>query len=125
MGVGAVLLAAGSGNRGPPEFGPTDWLIVTWLAVANTALAFWLWNRTLRRLTAVESGVVNNTMLVQVSVLAWAFLGEDLSLTEVFGLVLAALGTLLVQLRTPPRADGAARKERPGSPEGGDEGPPR
>lgn len=104
MGVGsAVLLAAGLGTRGLPALGPTAWLIVAWLAVANTAFAFWLWNRTLRTLTAVESGVVNNTMLVQVSMLAWAFLGEGLSARGVFGLVVAALGTLLVQLRRPPR----------------------
>jgi drug/metabolite transporter (DMT)-like permease len=75
---------------------------VAWLAVVNTAFAFVLWNHTLRRLTAVESSVANNTMLVQISILAWVFLGENLSAREILGLVLAALGTLLVQLRRPP-----------------------
>lgn len=103
MGVGAsALLAAGLGAQGLPVLGPTAWLIVAWLAVVNTAFAFVLWNHTLRRLTAVESSVANNTMLVQISILAWVFLGENLSAREILGLVLAALGTLLVQLRRPP-----------------------
>jgi len=102
MGVGsAVLLAAGLGAQGLPTLGLSEWLIVAWLAVVNTAFAFVLWNRTLRRLTAVESSVANQTMLVQVSILAWVFLGESLSAQGIFGLVLAVLGTLLVQLRGP------------------------
>ena len=116
MGVGsAVLLAAGVGAQGLPALGPAAWLIVAWLAVVNTAFAFVLWNRTLRRLTAVESSVANNTMFVQISILAWVFLGESLSAREVLGLVLAALGTLLVQLRRPP--SGARPLEQEESPE--------
>ena len=74
------------------------WLVVAWLAVANTAFAFTLWNRTLRTLTAVESSVINNTMLVQIALLAWVFLGEGLSGREAMGMVWVGLGALLVQL---------------------------
>ena len=46
------------------------------VAVVNTAFAFTVWNHTLRTLTAVESSVMNNTMLIQVAVLAWLILDE-------------------------------------------------
>ena len=103
MGVGsALLLATGLAAQGLPPLTSADWPVVAWLAVVNTAFAFVLWNRTLRRLTAVESSVTNNTMLVQISILAWVFLGEDLSARGIVGLVLATVGALIVQLRALP-----------------------
>jgi drug/metabolite transporter (DMT)-like permease len=47
----------------------------------------------------MESSVINNTMLFQIAVLAWVFLGEKLGWQEVLGIILAALGTLAVQMR--------------------------
>ncbi len=47
----------------------------------------------------MESSVLNNTMLIQVAVLAWVFLGEALSARQIGGVVLAGLGALLVQIR--------------------------
>ena len=70
--------------------------------MVNTALAFTLWNDTLRVLSAMESSIINNTMLFQIALLAWLFLGEPLTWHVVLGMVLAALGTLLVQLRQRP-----------------------
>lgn len=100
MGVGAIsLLGIGLAIQGFPPISPTGWAIIVWLAVVNTALAFTLWNRTLRILSAVESSIINNTMLVQISVLAWLFLGERLTLYNVAGLVLATVGVLMVQLQ--------------------------
>ncbi|HUG55595.1 MAG TPA: DMT family transporter, partial [Candidatus Limnocylindrales bacterium] len=56
MGLGALLLlGAGAATAGVPQLTERAWLIVGWLAVANTAFAFTLWNHTLRTLTAVES----------------------------------------------------------------------
>ena len=37
-------------------------------------------------------------MLIQIAVLAWLFLGESLGIRQVGGLLLATIGTLLVQL---------------------------
>lgn len=99
MGIGAsALLVSGTVLQGMPSIPLSAWLIVVWLAVVNTALAFTLWNLTQRTLSAVESSVVNNTMLIQVAILAWIFLGEQLGLKEIAGLTVAALGVLLVQL---------------------------
>jgi drug/metabolite transporter (DMT)-like permease len=100
MGVGAlVLLTTGVAIQGLPPLSVQHWLIIGWLAVVNTAFAFTLWNRTLRTLTAVESSIINSTMLAQIAVLAWLFLGESLTWQRAVGLVLAGLGTVLVQLR--------------------------
>ena len=74
-------------------------LIIIWLALVNSALAFSLWNHTLRTLSAMESSIINNTMLFQIAILAWLFLGENLSNFQLLGMVLAGLGTLLVQIR--------------------------
>ena len=100
MGVGALsLLGIGLAVHGLPPISPTGWVIVVWLAVVNTALAFTLWNRSLRELSAVESSIINNTMLVQIAVLAWLFLGERLAWRDVAGLVLATVGIVIAQLR--------------------------
>jgi len=100
MGIGAaLLLLAGVTLQGLPPLEPWHWAMVAWLAAVNTAFAFTLWNHTLKRLSAMESSVVNNTMLIQIALLAWVFLGEGLGGFEVAGLALAAAGALLVQLR--------------------------
>ncbi|HEX6384939.1 MAG TPA: DMT family transporter [Anaerolineae bacterium] len=100
MGIGAtLLLAAGLAVQGLPALDWQSWLIILWLAVVNTAFAFTLWNVTLRTLSAMESSVINNTMSIQIPILAVIFLGERPTGREVLGLVLAALGILLVQLR--------------------------
>jgi drug/metabolite transporter (DMT)-like permease len=101
MGTGAVvLLAGGIAVQGLPPLTLTHWAIILWMAVVNTAFAFTLWNRTLQTLSAMESSIINNTMLFQIAVLAWLFLDEPLGWRQVLGMVLAALGTLLVQLRS-------------------------
>ena len=101
----AMLLVMGLALEAPPTLDLRGWSIILWLAVVNTALAFTLWNGTLRVLTAVESSVINGTMLIWIPILAAAFLGEHLTLKEAVGLVLVAAGTLLVQMRGPIRAE--------------------
>ena len=99
MGVGAVLLLiAGLGTQGLPEMGWPSWAIIGWLAVVNTAVAFTLWNHSLRTLAAMESSIINNTMAVQIPILAVIFLGERLDGRQVTGLVVAVVGAFLVQL---------------------------
>jgi drug/metabolite transporter (DMT)-like permease len=101
MGVGSVgLLTIGLSTQGLPSLDRGNWSIIIWLAVVNTAFAFTLWNHTQRRLTAVESSIINNTMTVQIAVLAWLFLGETLDAKGLWGLSLAVVGALLVQLPT-------------------------
>jgi drug/metabolite transporter (DMT)-like permease len=101
MGIGAtVLLVSGIVVQGLPRLTLANWAIIVWLAVVNSALAYTLWNHTLRTLSAMESSIINNTMLFQIAALAWVLLGEQLTWREVMGMVLAALGTLVVQICT-------------------------
>jgi drug/metabolite transporter (DMT)-like permease len=100
MGIGSgLLLAVAVVHDGIPRLTPSSWLVVLWLAVINTALAFTVWNHTMRRLSAMESSLINNTMLVHVAVLAWIFLGERPNARAMLGLVLVAGGVVLVQRR--------------------------
>jgi len=100
MGIGAVLLLVGGLlSGGVPRLALSNWGIIGWLAAVNTAFAFTLWNHSLRALTATESSVVNNTMLIQIAILAWIFLGESPSSVQILGLALVASGAWLVQRR--------------------------
>ena len=100
MGIGSViLLISGIVIQGFPLISTQNIIYLLWLAVINTALAFTIWNYTLRTLSAMESSIINGTMLIQIAVLAWIFLGEAITLQEGIGMLIAALGALLVQLK--------------------------
>lgn len=100
MGVGSiVLLAVGIIVQGLPMISTQNLLYLLWLAVINTAVAFVIWNYTLSTLTAMESSIINGTMLIQIAILAWIFLGEGITLQEIIGMALAAAGAVMVQLR--------------------------
>ncbi|MDY7100187.1 MAG: DMT family transporter [Actinomycetota bacterium] len=117
MTVGAViLLGVGLAVEGVPSLSVRAWAIVGWLAVVNTAVANTLWNRSLRHLTAVQSAAVNNTMLIQIAVLAWVFLDEALGPLQVAGIVCVSAGVAVVQL---------AGSRRPVAPAPGRSGPQR
>lgn len=96
MSVGApLLLAAGLILEGPPHLTFRLVLIVCWLAVVNTAIAFTLWNQSQRRLAAVESAAINNTMLIQIAGLAWLLLGEGPGLAGLAGILVVSIGAFV------------------------------
>jgi len=100
MGIGSlILLISGIVIQGLPSICLENVLFLLWLAIINTALAFTIWNFTLRTLSAMESSIINGTMLIQIAVLAWIFLGETISLQEGIGMLIAAGGAVLVQLK--------------------------
>ena len=106
MGMGSiVLLLAGIATEGIPTINLQSWGIILWLALINTAFAFTLWNHTLRTLTAMESSVINGTMMVWIPIFAVIFLGETISGKEITGLVMASIGTLIVQLKRKPSSN--------------------
>jgi len=115
MAVGAaLLLATGLVVEGLPSVSVRGWLIVAWLAVVNTAVAFTWWNLSLRRLSALESAVINTSMPAQIAALAWVFLDEPLGAGEILGVMLVTGGVLLASL------GGAALARRAGErPAGG------
>ena len=100
MGIGAIiLLSIGLILDGFPIISLKTWLFILWLAVINTAFAFTLWNVTLRSLSAMESSIINGTMLIQIAILAWVFLGERISMQEGIGMMIAAIGAVFVQIK--------------------------
>jgi drug/metabolite transporter (DMT)-like permease len=105
MGTGSLLLlTAGFLLEKTPIITLQSGLIILWLAVVNTAFAFTLWNHTLRTLTAMESSIINGTMLIWIAIFAVTLLGERITGKEIIGLVITGIGTLIVQLRNLPKA---------------------
>jgi drug/metabolite transporter (DMT)-like permease len=99
MAVGGYgLLLVGVAVEGWPQLDARSWAIVGWLAAVNTAFAFALYNRALSHLSAVESSVIVNLMLVLVATLAWIFLGEALTLSQIAGLAVVTACVLIVQV---------------------------
>ena len=72
-------------------------IYIIWLAAVNTAFAFNLWNLTLRNLTAIESSIINGTMLIQIAILAWIFLDESLTFVKILGMIITSFVAFLVQ----------------------------
>ncbi len=115
MTIGAVLmLVTGIAWQGLPALSAQSIWIIAILAVVNTAVCFSLWNYTQQTLLATESTIINNTMLVHISILAWIFLGEKQSFFGVIGLAIALVGAVLVQIRFLP---GIQKKRTENSPE--------
>ncbi|KPU62966.1 hypothetical protein EP1X_06305 [Thermococcus sp. EP1] len=99
MGVGALMLlgvTASSGYITMPSL--KTWGIILILSIVNTAFAFVLWNHALKYLKAYEQSILQNTMLIQITLLAYAFLGETLTIHKVIGMIIVFCGVLLVQL---------------------------
>ncbi len=111
MSIGAfLLLAIGVGVEGLPDLTPKSALIIGWLAIVNTAVAFTLWNTAQRRLAAVESSAINNTMLIQIAALAWVFLGERPGSLGIIGIIIVSAGAFLAQTRAEAAATESVRR---------------
>jgi len=103
MTVGAIGLGLGAiAVEGIPSVSGRAALIIVWLAVVNTALANTMWNYSLQGLSALASSGINNTMLMQIALLAWIFLDEAPGTRGIVAIVLVSVGVLMTQLtRTP------------------------
>lgn len=100
MGFGSLaLLSFSLPVSGFPDLTPTNWISLWWLGLINSAVAFTLWNKALQSLSALESNLINNTMLIQIAILAFLFLGETPTLTQMFGIGLVAWGILIAHLK--------------------------
>lgn len=70
------------------------------LAVVNTALAFTLWNKSMRTLRALDISLINNTMLPQITILSILFLQESITLLEFFSLAVILVSVLSIQVHS-------------------------
>ncbi len=84
--------------EGLPSFSQTAWLLIAWLAVINTAFAYTLWAQSQRSLRAVESSVLSDLTVIQVALLGWVVLGEELDVAQIVGIGLALSGVVVVQI---------------------------
>lgn len=99
VGAGALfMLPIGLAAEPTPRFPLPVVAALIWLALANTAIAFSLWNHALRTLTAFEANIIANTTLFQVGALGWIFLGEALTVRQIIAMFIAFGGVLLAQL---------------------------
>ena len=105
MGVGVagmIVLTAATQEYAPLTYNLV--LVVAWLAVVNTAFAFFLWNWALKTLPSYELTVVQNLMLIEIALFAFVFLQETITSFMVAGIVLVFVGVMAVQVR--PRRTG-------------------
>jgi len=99
MGIGTLgLMLIALPVEGVPSITLEGWLIIAWLSLVNTALAFYLWNRALGLMKAYELSVIQNTMLIQIAFLSWMFLGETFTPIMVVGMSLVLVGVIIVQM---------------------------
>ena len=100
MGAGSIILViTGLSTEGFPVLRTSALLYLIWLIIINTAFTFTIWNLILRSLTAVESSIINSSMLIQIAVLAYLFLGEEISYQKGLGMIVAVLGIIFVQIK--------------------------
>jgi drug/metabolite transporter (DMT)-like permease len=100
MGLGALMLlgtTVATGNIVVVSLG--GWTIIAWLSIVNTAAAFALWNHALKTLKVYEQSILQNTMLIQITLLSVIFLDEQLTLQKVIGMAMVFIGALIVQLK--------------------------
>lgn len=104
MGVGSfIILAAGLSIETFPDLNLYSIILILWLAIINTAFAFTLWNYTLKTLRAVESSIINGTMLIQITLLSYIFLDENITIIKAAGIIIVTAGAFLVQVRRDSR----------------------
>jgi drug/metabolite transporter (DMT)-like permease len=98
---GAFMLLGATGLTGNMvNVSFNGWMIILWLSIVNTAVAFFLWNHALKTLKAIEQSILQNSMLIQIALLAFFFLQEPISEQKILGMIIVLSGVLMVQLRT-------------------------
>ncbi len=93
-----VLLIVGLSIEDIPRLSLLSIGYILWLSVVNTAFAFTLWNHAMQKLAAVEISIINNTMLVQITILAVIFLSERPTVLEWIGLAIIAISGILLPI---------------------------
>ncbi|MCD4673854.1 MAG: DMT family transporter [Anaerolineaceae bacterium] len=96
---GGILLLFAVPMEGWPIFDQKVLLIILWLAIINTAVAYFLYNHALKTITALEMNVFLNLSPLGTAALAWLLLGESLTGKKLLGIAIAIIGVTLVQVK--------------------------
>ncbi len=81
--------------------GAGQMLVLAYLAFVNTAFAFALYNHTMKFLGAFEIAAFQDSMVIQIGILAAIFLGESISPLMALGMLLVVAGVAVVQYFAP------------------------
>ncbi|MFF3844496.1 EamA family transporter [Streptomyces sp. NPDC002328] len=91
-----------------------------YLALANTAVAYWLWFRGIGGLTATQVTFLGPLSPLTAAVIGWAVLDESLTALQLTGIAIAFTATTTTQLsprpQGPPAPQPPPRKPRPLNP---------
>ncbi|MBC7812179.1 MAG: EamA family transporter [Burkholderiales bacterium] len=74
------------------------WLLVLYLGLVPTALAYWLFQRGLRSVSATSASIVSMVDPLVAALLAWVLFGETLSLMGIIGAVLLTSSLFLLSV---------------------------
>ncbi|MGV9454797.1 EamA family transporter [Streptomyces sp. NPDC003635] len=98
--IGGLLIApvAFLAEGAPPALDARALGGYLYLAVAGTAVAYWLWFRGIGRLTATQVTFLVPLSPLTAAVVGWAALGESLTPVQLMGMVLALGATVAGQL---------------------------
>ncbi|MEU5159524.1 EamA family transporter [Streptomyces sp. NPDC020875] len=87
----------------PPALNGTNVAGYLYLALVNTAVAYWLWFRGIERLTATSVTLLGPLSPITAAVVGWAALGQALTLVQLLGMAVAFGATLIGQWQPTPR----------------------
>jgi drug/metabolite transporter (DMT)-like permease len=101
MFFGAIMLLTAAGLTGNiVNVSLNCWMIIFWLSGINTAVAFFLWNHALKTLKVIEQSILQNSMLIQIALLAFFFLQEPINEQKIIGMTIVFIGVLIVQIKS-------------------------
>lgn len=93
-----LLIPIALSIEGLPRFSVTGWSLVLGLAVVNTVCAYVLYNHALKVLPVFELSAILNVTPFVTAIWAWLFLRERLSIAQIIGMVIVAVGVIAVQV---------------------------
>lgn len=76
-----------------------DFGIILFVGIVTRAIGLTVWNLILRTLRSYEASILGASTVIWTSILSVIFLGENLVLNQIFGIVLMLAGLILVQVR--------------------------
>lgn len=94
---GLMMLASGLATEPFPTFTWTLAACVAYLAFISGALGFGLWVWSQQTLTAVESGAINNLMIVEIALMDVLFFGRVLGIWQWAGILIVFAAINLLQ----------------------------
>ena len=99
MGLGGGLLIMPAFLiEGIPTLSVTVVSVVLVLAFFHTAFGYFLYNKALEKLTALEMNTILNLMPLGTAFFAWLLLGENITIRQLVGIFIVISGVVMVQM---------------------------